>query len=332
MAVLGTGGLGMMLGEQVRRQPAANLVALSDISTDSRDQAGETFDVPAESRYETLEGLLDAEQLDALVIATPHTLHYEQILTALDAGLHVMCEKPLVTDLDHARDLDDRVAQSDEVLMVGYQRHLEPEFRYARQRWAEGDSQPAFISAEMTENWIAPNRGTWRVDESLSGGGFIYDTGSHVVDAVLWTTGLTPVTVRADMDFEQDGIDVRANLTVDFADGASAHLSFHADTERVAERLQGWDEDGGLRITGREWGDRSITLIDEDGSTSDPYIAARDSAYENPRTKLDAFVDAIEGREPVPSTTRDAVRTTMVTEAAIESARTGEPVSVDRDR
>lgn len=329
MAVLGTGGLGTMLGKHIRRQPDASLVALSDISSESRDQAGDVLDVPEAAQYEALDALLDGEDLDALAVATPHTVHYDQILTALERDLHVFCEKPLVTDLDRARDLDDRAAETDRVLMVGYQRHVEPEFVYARQRWADGESIPHFISAEIVEEWMGPNVGSWRLDPSLSGGGFIYDTGNHVIDALLWTTGLTPETVSAEMDFEREGVDTRANLTIEFEEGAKAHLSFHADVAGVVERLQGWDADGGVRIEGREWGDRSLTVVDEDGSEVDPYIAERDSAYENPRTKLDAFVDAIEGDGPVPATTTDALRATAVTEAAYESACTGEPVAVD---
>jgi predicted dehydrogenase len=329
MAVLGTGGLGVMLGKQVRRQPKAELAALADISEASRAEAGDVLGVPPEARYETLEDLLDGEDLDALTIATPHTLHYDQVCTALDRGLHVLCEKPLVTDLDDARDLDRRANDTDGVLMVGYQRHLEPEYRYARRRWGDGDSEPTFISAEITEDWLSGNLGTWRVDPSLSGGGFLADTADHVVDAILWTTDLTPTTVEADMDFETEGVDTRGNVTIEFESGANAHLSFHADVPRVTERLQGWDSDGGVRIEGREWGDRSITVIDEDGSEVDPYLSERDSAYEDPRSKLDGFVDAIEGTTPPPATTRDAVRAVAVTEAAYESARTGEPVSVD---
>lgn len=331
IAVLGTGGLGTMLGKQVRRQPDADLVALSDVSAESRDAAGETLGVPQAARYETLEELLDTETLDALIIATPHTLHYDQILTALDRDLHVLCEKPLVTDLEHARVLDDRAAEADETLMVGYQRHVEPEFIYARERWAEGDSVPDFISGEIVEEWLEPNVGTWRLDPSLSGGGFIYDTGSHIIDAILWTTGLTPTTVTAEMDFwdEDREVDTRANLSIEFEEGSTAHLSFHSDVAGVAERLQGWDDEGALRIEGREWGDRSITVVYEDGSETDPYIAARDSAYEDPRSKLDAFVDAIENESSVPATATDALRVTAVTEAAYESARTSEPVIVD---
>lgn len=332
MAVLGTGGLGTILGRQVRRQPDAELVALADVSPESLRAAGETLDVPQAARYETLAGLLDAEPLDALVVATPHTLHYEQVTTAMDRGLDVLCEKPLVTDLERARDLDDRARETEETLMVGYQRHVEPEFVYARERWAEGDRVPNFVSGEIVEEWLEPNAGTWRLDPSLSGGGFVYDTGSHVVDAVLWTTGLTPETVSAEMDFHSEGVDERANLTIEFEEGATAHLSFHGDASGVSERLQGWDDAGGLRIEGREWGDRGITVVDGDGSEVDPYIAARDSAYEDPRTKLDAFVDAIEDEAPIPATTTDALRVTAVTEAAYDSARTGEPVDIEIDR
>lgn len=329
IAVLGTGGLGVMIGQQVRRQPRAELVALADISEDSRTQAGETLDVPSDARYETLKPLLDAEALDGLAIATPHTLHYDQVCTALDRGLNVLCEKPLVTDLEEAKDLHSRADESDSVLMVGYQRHLEPEYQHAYQRWAESDTDPTFISAEITEDWLSPNIGTWRVDPSLSGGGFLADTGDHVLDALLWATNLTPKTVEADMEFEREDIDVRANVTIEFETGTTAHLSFYADATRVTERIQGWDDDGGIRIEGREWGDRSITVIEADGSELDPYLLERDSAYKSQRTKLDGFVDAIDGRAPNPATTRDAVRATAVSEAAYESARTGEPVSVD---
>lgn len=72
MAVLGIGGLGMMLGKQVRRQPHAELVGLADINAPSRDQAGDILDVLSEARYEILDNLLTGEDLDTLVIATPH--------------------------------------------------------------------------------------------------------------------------------------------------------------------------------------------------------------------------------------------------------------------
>jgi len=329
MAVLGTGGLGIMIGTQVRRQPESALVALADISEASRATAGDELGVPPDARYETLETMTESEALDALCIATPHSLHYDQVTAALDAGLDVLCEKPLVTDLDDAKALHRRAEESENVLMVGYQRHLQPEYRLGRERWAEGDGDPTFISAEITEDWIDGNVGTWRVDPSLSGGGFLADTGDHVLDAVLWMTGLTPATVEADMDFEMEDIDVRANVTVEFEEGASAHLSFYADAPRVTERIQAWDDDGGIRIEGREWGDRSVTVVDDDGSEADPYLSERDSAYVNPRSKLDGFVDAIEGEASVPATTRDAVRATAVSEAAYESAKAGEPVTVD---
>lgn len=329
MAVLGTGGLGIMIGKQVRRQPDSDLVALADVSEASRSKAGELLSVSTEARYETLDALLDGEDLDALCIATPHTLHYDQVNTALDAGLHVLCEKPLVTELEDAKDLHERAEESDNVLMVGYQRHLQPEYRHGWERWADSDTDPKFISAEITEDWIDGNIGTWRVDPSLSGGGFLADTGDHVLDAVLWMTDLTPTTVEADMDFEMEDIDIRANVTVEFEEDASAHLSFYADAPRVTERVQVWDDDGGIRIEGREWGDRSMTIVEEDGSEVDPYRSERDSAYEGPRSKLDGFVDAIEGTAPVPATTWDAVRATAVSEAAYEAAKTGEAVDLN---
>ncbi|WP_458210385.1 Gfo/Idh/MocA family protein [Haladaptatus sp. NG-SE-30] len=327
VGIIGTGGLGTHIGTQFRHTPNATLIALADISEEGRNRAGETLDVSEQSRYATPEAMLKGERLDAVAIVTPHALHFEHVIAALDHDLHVLCEKPLVVDLDQARDLVHRDAERDEVLMVGYQRHFDPAFVRARERIRETDD-PTFIGAEITEEWLQPNLGTWRVDPSLSGGGFLYDTGNHLIDVVLWTTGLTPTTVDADMDFHTERTDIRANLTVDFENGATAHVSMHGDVPRVRERLAVWDDDGGVLVEGREWRDRSLRLIHGDGGEYSPSIKAFDSYYERPPTKAEAFVAAVEGDAPVPATVRDALRATAVTEAAYESAQTGERVAV----
>lgn len=161
-----------------------------------------------------------------------------EAVSDLVSGLEVLCEKPLVTDLNQARDLDRPASASETVLMLGYQCHFLSEFQHVRERWASGIRQPDFISVEIIEDWLQGNTGTWRVDPSLSGGGFLSDTGSHVVDAVLGTTGLMPKTVRAEIEFYDNEIDMRANVTVEFEEGLTAHLSFHSDVSRVSKRLQ----------------------------------------------------------------------------------------------
>ena len=282
------------------------------------------WEVDDGARYESFEEMLASEPLDALVIATPHTLHYDQVVAGLEAGLDILCEKPLATDLADARDLTERSANGDQVLMVGYQRHLGPAYVHAKD--ALDDVEPKFVTAEISQNWYEAQRGTWRTDPSLSGGGQLYDTGSHLVDAVLWTSDLEPVSVSAEMVFADadEQVDVQAVLNVEFESDCVASISVSGDSPRVREHIHFWRDDGGVYIEGEDWTPRETELIDPDGPREYPV-----SDHDTARSKAQAFVDSIlNGTEP-PATAADAYTVTAVVEAAYESARTGDRVAVD---
>jgi len=187
------------------------VTALADISEKAQRAAGDQFDVDEEARYSEYERLLDTEPLDAVIIATPHALHYEQVLAAFDAGIDVFCEKPLTVDRDQAATLAGRAETGDRVLAVGYKYHLDPIYRAGRERWAEGERTPSLLTAEVMQDWIGVAADTWRADPGLSGGGMLYDTGSHLLDAILWMTGLTPTDVTATMTWHDD--DRRVDLS-----------------------------------------------------------------------------------------------------------------------
>lgn len=326
VGVVGGGFIGRTVGTDLDRHPLATVRALADIDESVLDETGSTLQVPPESRYREYVRMLESEALDAVLVGTPHTLHYEQVTAALDRGLHVLCDKPLTTDLEQARDLARRAETDKEVLMVGYQRHLNPAFVSARKRWRDSDLVPRFFTSEITQNWYSRFRDTWRTDPALSGGGYLYDTGSHLVDAALWTTGLTPRSVLADMTFADDAreVDVRATVTVAFENGASGTFSLFGDAPCVREHTHVWDDDGAVYLDGRQWEPRSLSTVDDESTTHTPYIDHRGQ-----QTKADAFVEAIrEGTEP-PATARDALVVTAVSEAAYRSARASERVPVD---
>jgi len=324
VGIVGTGTLGTRLGEQFADVSGTNVATIADVSPEQLRSAGEALRVDAGARYDSLDEMLTSEHLDALVIATPHTLHHEQVVKGLEAGLHVLCEKPLATDMADARDLVKRSENSDQVLMVGYQRHLDPAYVHARDEL--DDAEPAFVTAEISQNWYETQRGTWRTDPALSGGGQLYDTGSHLVDAVLWTSGLDPVSVSAEMVFADaaEGVDVQAVLNVEFESDAVASISVSGDSPRVREHIHFWGDDGGVYIEGENWTPRETELVDPDGQREYP-VSDRDQT----RTKAQAFVDSVRNGTEPPATAADAYTVTAVVEAAYESARTGERIDVD---
>ncbi|MFC6717226.1 Gfo/Idh/MocA family protein [Natrialbaceae archaeon GCM10025810] len=325
IGIVGLGYIGTTVGEQLHRHPNSTVTAICDLEPAVLAEVGERFGVEDRHRYADYEAMLEAAPLDAVLVGTPHTLHYEQVRAALEAGLDVYCDKPLTTDLERARELTRLAESGEETLMVGYQRHLQTAFRTARRRWRDGPT-PSWFTASITQGWIDDSMGTWRLDPSLSGGGFLYDTGSHVLDGVLWTTGLEPASVAASMDFydEDERIDRRAHLDVRFENGATGTFSFNGDAPAVREHVHVWDDEGAVYLEGKEWRSRRVFEIDAESTEHVPYVDPR-----REQSRADAFLECVlEGTEP-PATARHALRVTALTEAAYEAARSGRRVTID---
>ena len=189
------------------------LVAIADPSDLAMDSlvsrvvpAG--LDPPA--RFYALEALV-SHGIDALVIVTPHTQHAGQIARALVSGIHVLCEKPLATTAADARRSMDLASAHERVLAIGYQRHGQAQFRQARElvtSGALGDIRliSVLIAQDCLENFIPGS--SWRADPALSGGGHFIDTGSHIVDQMLWISDLEPERVYAEIDNFGTDVDV----------------------------------------------------------------------------------------------------------------------------
>ncbi|AHG01619.1 hypothetical protein HALLA_04260 (plasmid) [Halostagnicola larsenii XH-48] len=323
--IVGTGGWGTHIAEQFHEHPDAEVVALADIAAESRTQAGETLEVPPSNRYEDHESMLERADLDAIQISSPHELHYEQTIAALEAGVHVFCEKPFTPGLERARDLARRAQASEQVLMVGYQRHVNPAYVAIRDAISDGDLEPKVVTAELTQDWIETVAGTWRVNADLSGGGQLYDSGSHLLDAIIWMLDDVPTHVNAEMEFyEEPPVDVQAALTVRFDSGTIANITVSGDSPDVSERIAVRGDGGRCLLEGSGWTDREVTITDASGAVQTSLEGAL-SSY----GKVDAFVQAVKtGTEP-PATAENALQATALTEAAYDSARLGERVPVE---
>jgi predicted dehydrogenase len=329
VGVVGGGYIGLTVGGRFVEHEDTHVTALADIDETVLEETGPELGVDPDSRYAEYEGMLETETLDAVLIGTPHPLHYDQVRTAFDHDLHVLCDKPLTTDLDDARDLVARDRRRDEVLMVGYQRHLYEAFVETRKLWATEGREPRWITADVCQDWVDRFEGTWRQNPDLSGGGYLYDTGSHLLDCVLWSTGLTPEAVSASMAFvdDADRVDGRATVTIRFTNGATATFSLSGETPCMREHVRMWDEQGAVVLDSKDWESNEYVEIDDESGEYRPRLAPTGRG-----TKVDAFVDAIRtGEEPV-ATALDGLRVTAVTEAAYESARRdGAFVAVDPD-
>lgn len=323
IGIVGTGVWGTHIAEQFHENPAAEVVALTDISDANRERAGEVLEVDPEHQYEDHRAMLENEELDGVQISSPHELHYDHAVAALEEELHIFCEKPFVPDLGRARELTHRIETSDQVTMIGYQRHVNSAYVETRRAVTSGEIKPKLVTAELTQGWIQEVSETWRVDPDLSGGGQLYDSGSHLLDAIIWMIDEIPVAVTAEMEFVTERIDVQAALTVRFDEGTVASITVSGDAPDVSERITVRGDGGRCTIQGTGWSDRELSITDTDGTAVSTVSGELSSS-----DKVDAFVQAVRSGETPPATARDALYATALTEAAYEAARTGERVAV----
>lgn len=142
------------------------------------------------------------DDIDVIDICTPGDTHTEIARAALDAGKHVLCEKPLANTAEEADELAALAARSPGVAMCGFSYRRTPALALARQLIADGAvGEIRHVRAQYLQDWLsapdAPH--TWRLDRDRAGSGALGDIGSHSVDTAQWLTGSVIDSVSAVM-------------------------------------------------------------------------------------------------------------------------------------
>jgi predicted dehydrogenase len=320
--VIGTGGMAQGHIERLLKMPEVEVAAFADISDQSlertRNRHGEAVaDVPA---YHDYREMLEKAKLDALLIATPHTLHYQMAVDSLDAGAHVLLEKPMVNKVTDAHALLKKIEETGLVVGLAYQRHGLPHFRYIREKIASGEyGQVQFINALQQQGWAKGTRGSWRQNPALSGGGQINDSGSHLLDICLWTTGLAPEKVAAFMDNRGTPVDINSALSIKFTNGAQGNISVVGDAAGWYEDITIWCDNGSFYVRN----DGTFRVQGTDGKTFSPEKSEMPEGSDVDTN----FVRAILGTEKIAAEPINGLRTIELTEAAWESAAAGGQVT-----
>ena len=337
-ACIGLGDLGRLEASVLDSLDGVRLVGGADPAATARSQFEDELGRPA---YDTVDDLLGNETVDLGTIVTPHTLHYEQARECLSRDVHVHLEKPMVTDLAHADDLVERANAHDRVLAVGYQRHFDPRFREIRRLVDAGRiGTPHMAVAHLEQEWIRWTQHQWRSNPELSGGGQLYDSGSHLLDVLLWTLRADPVSVTASVDRRGHGVDINSALTVtlESREGAESGRGQSSAAGTITasvgvsgagtsipdpgESFQIWGTDGTVAFDGE-----TIT-VREAGMTYESTPTPVDFE-ELTRRKLGNVVEAIDGEAELVIPASDGRRVVALTEAAYEAAERGERVAVE---
>lgn len=291
--------------------------------------------------------MIEKAKVDAVVVATPDDLHYPMTMAALDAGLHVVCEKPMALTVQQAKEMYEKAEAKGVKHMVFFQYRWRPAYRAVRQSLDEGRVGRQFhCNMRYLGGYGAKHQYTWRFDRQRSIGA-LGDLGSHMIDLARWFGGdIAQVSSQLSVFVDRPGADGQppqpANdagvLVLRFVNGAQGMIQVSA-VANVGERGQEQHvilhgEDGTLEATceqvqGVHRGEQAFhTLPVPDAFWGD---ANRDKYFDifcrlpiGDRLFIDAILDDL----PLAPSFYDGLKAQEVISAAIESHETGRWVTV----
>ena len=305
--------LGVLAASRIAESAVAEPVQLVDgvdiVAVAARDhgRAAETAQRwGAPLAFGSYAELIDCPEVDAIYIGTPATLHREWAVAALDAGKHVLCEKPLAANADDARFIAaaaGRAAARGVVAMEAFHWRYHPYVDQMREAiGAVGALRRVEAVFDITTGEIPRDDIRWILP---LGGGSTMDLGCYPIQWVRWAVGADPDVVSATADCPVDGIDATLSAELRWANGVTGRVSSSMEATGFAAWLR-VEGDGGTVLAGNplapQFGGAVITIDTPDGTRT--VEAEQSTTYFH---QLVAFRDAIVDGTPFPTTIDDGV-------------------------
>lgn len=326
------------------------LAAFCDIVPERAEEAAAKYGIEGANVYADYREMLEKEQLDIVHVLTPNDSHAEISIAALEAGHHVMCEKPMAKSAADARKMVEAAKRSGKKLTVGYNNRFRPDSLYLKKLCEAGKlGHIYYAKAHAIRRRAVPTWGVF-LDEEKQGGGPLIDIGTHALDLTLWMMdNYKPKVVLGTKYHELSQRENAANawgpwdpkkFTVEdsafgmivMENGATVVLesswainSLEVDEAKcsLSGSEAGADMKNGLRVNGEELGRLYTKEIDLGGGGVAFYEGKAENAAD---TEMRSWIEAVDkDLEPV-VTPEQACVVSEILEAIYESARTGKAV------
>ena len=190
IGIIGCGGIanGKHMPALKKFADKAEMVAFCDIIPERAEQAAKDYGTPEAKVYADYHKLLEDKSIDVIHVCTPNRSHSEITVAALEAGKHVMCEKPMAKTAADARLMLDAAKRTGKKLTIGYQNRCNPRCLLLKRACDEGElGEIYFAKAHALRRRAVPTWGVF-LNEFEQGGGPLIDIGTHSLDLTLWIT------------------------------------------------------------------------------------------------------------------------------------------------
>jgi predicted dehydrogenase len=303
----------------------AKLVALCDNDGPKARAIADRFGVP--DVFTDIDDLLELETLDAVVIATPNHLHEPHVLSALRAGLHVLCGRPLALSVRGVEKMLAAAAKADRFLQVDNHNRFRADVQ-ALDRFLHGGELGKLTGIRAGTFQLKRMLGDWRYRRAEAGGGAFMELGYTLLDLALWFADFpAPVRVSAHMERPKGTSTVEDSMLVQLECAAGISFAFDVNWCYIGEEDRFWFEVLASRGSGRLAPMRVIKELNGRAMDVSPSGAiARESAfYQSYRAQLAHFAAVVRGDakyEPP----EDQLVVHKVLEAIYKSAEEGKEV------
>ena len=345
IALIGAGNIANAHLESYCKVPDAEIVAICDINPDRLAKTADRFGI--ERRYTDVDSMLaDNPDLDAADVCVWNCNHAECSIKALNAGLNVLCEKPMAYSAKEAEEMKAAAERSGKLLMIGFVLRFSNEAKIA-QDFIEKDYLGEIYHAKAQYVRRHGNPGGWFADKARSGGGPIIDLGVHVIDLTRYLMGNPkPVSVYAvasnrlgDRKYIKTGpgwvpedakeddvctVEDFATALIRYDNGASTFLetSYDINGEDIGKK-QLFGTKGGMDLSN---GVKLYTTVNDYLADIDVKTANLNGGQDMFVAEMAHFVDCVKNGTECLAKAEDGITVMKILDAIYESARTGHEV------
>ncbi|MFR1565100.1 MAG: Gfo/Idh/MocA family protein [Christensenellales bacterium] len=356
IGVIGCGGIAN--GKHMpahKANPHSEMVAFCDIVIERAEKAKEEYGAPGAKTYVDYKQLLKDKSIDAVLVLTHNSEHCRITVDALNAGKHVMCEKPMAMNYEEAKKMIEARDKSGKVLTIGYQNRYRQDSLYLKKLADAGKfGEIYYAEATAIRRRAVPTWGVF-IDEVKQGGGPLIDIGTHALDLTLfmmnnyepaYCVGKTYHKLNkqtetgnawGDWDTEAFTAEDSAFGLIVMKNGATINLRSswalnYIDAKEAVTLICGdkggadMPEMGKLRLNSVEAGRQVVTTPDLKAGKVDFF----EGASSEPRDlEAACFINAVMGKGQLYVTAEQAACVTRILEGIYQSEKTGKPYYFD---
>nr|WP_263323354.1 Gfo/Idh/MocA family oxidoreductase [Neobacillus sp. Marseille-Q6967] len=343
MGIIGVGGIAQQRHIPVffKLQDKVTITAVHDLNESRAREVAEKNRIPHVFVDDYKEMF---HEVDAVTICTPNKFHAEIVIAALEAGKHVLCEKPMAISVEECEAMVEAAKKNDKVLSIAYHYRHKKQAQAAKLAMASGEvGDPLVTRVQALRRRKVPGWGVF-TNKELQGGGSLIDYGCHLLDLSLWLLGnpepvevmgrtynrlsKQPNQVNEWGSFDHETFDVDDHVTsyITFENGSSLlfECSWSANIKEDKEHLSISGVNGGIDVFPFElYQAKNGMLLNTQAQT----ILGEDDAG---IPQAQNFIDACLGQAELVVKPEEALKVTKIIEAIYQSSETGRSVRLSK--